>query len=103
MIEGRLRRDRGRVCRRNWAVSGNRLGLIDKRNHAGRAVKAKRLVHRFRVVCVDVAWIGSGDVFFRGAASDACTTLAIARVNQNHFVPLRRLHGHDARWRRPEP
>ena len=59
--------------------------------------------HRFRVVCVDLTWIGNGDVFPRGAASDSRTTLPIARVNQNHFVPLLRLHSCDARWRRPEP
>ena len=59
--------------------------------------------HRFRVVCVDLTWIGNGDVFPRGATADTHTTLAIARVNQNHFVPLLRLHGCDERWRRPEP
>ena len=58
--------------------------------------------HRFRVVCVDLTWIGSGDVFPRGAATDTRSTLAIARVDQNHFVPLFRLHGREARWRRRE-
>ena len=59
--------------------------------------------HRFRRVCVDFAFIGDGEVFPRGAASNVRTTLAIARVNQNHCVPLLRLHGRDPRWRRPEP
>ena len=53
--------------------------------------------HRFRVVCVDLTWIGSGDVFPRGASSDTRTTLAIARVNQNHVVPLFRLHDRNPR------
>ena len=59
--------------------------------------------HQYRVVCVDLTWIGSGDVLPRGATAHTHTTLAIARVNQNHFVPLLRLHGCDARWRRTEP
>jgi hypothetical protein len=60
--------------------------------------------HRnFRVVCVDMAWIGNGDVFPRNSSADGRTTLAIARVNQNHFVPLMRLNNKHARWRRPEP
>jgi hypothetical protein len=59
--------------------------------------------HRFRVVCVDLTWIGHGEVFPRGASSSDRTSLLIARVNQNHFVPLVRLHDRHSRWRRPEP
>ena len=75
--------------------------LLGFHNELGR-IRAS-WAHRFRVVCVDLTWIGSGDVFPRGASSDTRTTLAIARVNQNHFVPLLRLYGRNARWRRPEP
>ena len=57
--------------------------------------------HRFRIVCVDLTWIGHGEVFPRGAGRDR-TTLVIARVNQNHFVPLVRLHERNPRWRQPE-
>ena len=53
--------------------------------------------HRLSMVCVDLAWIGSGDVFPRGASSDTRSTFAIARVNQNHFVPLFRLHDRNSR------
>ena len=59
--------------------------------------------HRFKVACIDLTWIGSGEVLPLGATSDThITTLAIARVNQNHFVPLFPLREHDARWQRPE-
>ena len=77
------------------------IDLLGIHNEIGRLQTS--WVHRFRVVCVDLTWIGNGDVFPRGAASDSRTTLPTARVNQNHFVPLFRLHGRDARCRRPEP
>ena len=48
---------------------------------------------QFRVVCVDLTWIGNGDVLPRGTLQAGRTTLHIARINQNHFVPLLRLHG----------
>ena len=59
--------------------------------------------HRFRVACVDLTWIGHGEVFPRGASSSDRTSLLIARVNQNHFVPLIRLHDRHSRRQRPEP
>ena len=75
--------------------------LLHKHNQVSNARTG--LYQRFRVVCVDLTWIGSGDVLPRDATAHTHTTLAIARVNQNHFVPLLRLYGYDARWRRPEP
>ena len=45
--------------------------------------------HRFRIVCVDLTWIGHGDVFPRDSRPGSeRSTLTIARVNENHFVPL---------------
>ena len=46
---------------------------------------------RFQIVCVDLTWIGNGDVEPRGPPGSR-TRLYIARVNQNHFIPLHRLH-----------
>ena len=64
----------------------------------------QRNQHRnYKVVCVDMTWIGSGDVLPRNSSTDGLIRLAIARVNENHFVPLHHLHHRDARWRRPEP
>ena len=49
--------------------------------------------HRFRIVCVDLTWIGHGEVFPRGSRpGPERSTLTIARVNENHFVPLFRAH-----------
>ena len=49
--------------------------------------------HRFRIVLVDLTWIGHGEVFPRGSRPGLeRSTLTIARVNQNHFVPLFRAH-----------
>ena len=47
---------------------------------------------KFRIVCVDMTHIGHGDVLPRGVPQGQRTTLHIARVNQNHFIPLHRLH-----------
>jgi hypothetical protein len=44
----------------------------------------------FRICCVDMCWIGNGDVVPRGVPQGNRETLHIARVNQNHFVPLLR-------------
>ena len=58
-------------------------------------VKAIRTswAHRFRIVCVDVTWIGHGEVFPRGSRpGPERSHLTIARVNENHFVPLFRAH-----------
>ena len=38
----------------------------------------------YKIVCVDVAWIGHGDV----ENEKGLKTLYIARQNANHFVPL---------------
>ena len=65
--------------------------------------KQRNQHHNYRVVCVDMTWIGSGDVFPRNSSADGRRSLAIARVNENHFVPLHRLDDRNARWRRPEP
>ena len=47
---------------------------------------------KFRIVCVDMTHIGHGDVLPRGVPQGQRTTLHIARVNLNHFIPLHRLH-----------
>ena len=46
----------------------------------------------FRIVCVDLTLIGHGNVLPRGVPQGQRTTLHIARVNGNHFIPLYRLH-----------
>ena len=46
----------------------------------------------FRIVCVDLTLIGHGNVLPRGVPQGQRTTLHIARVNQNHFIPLLKLH-----------
>ena len=45
---------------------------------------------KFRICCVDMCWIGNGEVLPRGMPEGNRQTLYIARVNQNHFVPLLR-------------
>ena len=45
---------------------------------------------RFRISCVDMCWIGHGEVLPRGVPLGDRQTLYIARVNQNHFAPLLR-------------
>ena len=48
---------------------------------------------RFWIVCVDLTYIGHGEVFPRGSRpGPERSTLTIARVNENHFVPLFRAH-----------
>jgi len=75
--------------------------LLKYNNAVTQAVR-ESWAHRFRVVCVDLAWIGHGEVFPHGARSSDRTSLVIARVNQNHFVPLVRLHDRPSTRRRPE-
>ena len=41
----------------------------------------------YKIVCVDVAWVGHGDV----ENEEGFKTLYIARQNANHFVPLLRV------------
>jgi hypothetical protein len=79
--------------------------IVDLLKHHNVVTQAPRKgrAHRFRVVCVDLTWIGHGEVFPRGASSSDRTSLLIARVNQNHFVPLVRLHDRHLTRRRPEP
>ena len=72
-------------------------------NNAVTQVHRESRAHRFRVVCVDLTWIGNGEVFPRGASSRERTSLVIARVNQNHFVPLIRVHDRHTTRRRQEP
>ena len=53
----------------------------------------KSWAHRFRIVCVDPTWIGHGEDFPRGSRpGPERLTLVMARVNENHFVPLFRAH-----------
>ena len=49
---------------------------------------------KFRICCVDMCWIGNGEVLPRGMPQGNRQTLYIARVNQNHFVPLLRSQKH---------
>jgi hypothetical protein len=72
-------------------------------NNAVTQVQRESRAHRFRVVCVELTWIGHGEVFPRGASSSERTSLIIARVNQNHFVPLIRVHDRQATSRRQDP
>jgi hypothetical protein len=50
--------------------------------------RVEGLAAKFRLVCVDMCWVGHGDVLPAGAAAAGRSTLHIARVNTNHFVPL---------------
>ena len=52
--------------------------------------RTRNLSSTFRVCCVDMCWIGHGEALPRDVPANARQTLYIARVNQNHFVPLRR-------------
>ena len=52
---------------------------------------------RFRICCVDMCWIGNGEVLPRGVPQGDRQNLYIARVNQNHFVPLLRSRQRDRR------
>ena len=45
----------------------------------------------FEIVCVDVTWIGHGERLPAGASREGKRTLFVARVNQNHFVPMHAL------------
>ena len=42
-----------------------------------------------------MCWIGHGEVLPRDVPANARRTLYIARINQNHFVPLRRSRKRD--------
>ena len=42
--------------------------------------------NNFRVICVDLCFTANGDVNGNGPM-----TLHIARINQNHFIPLERV------------
>ena len=58
---------------------------------------------RFRICCVDMCWIGNGEVLPRGVPQGDRQTLYIARVNQNHFVPLLRSRKHGGEIVREAP
>ena len=55
---------------------------------SGHSAGTVRAASRFQVNCIDLTWIGHGEVLPRGARKEPCTVLHLARVNQNHFVPL---------------
>ena len=55
---------------------------------SGHSAGTVRAASRFQVNCIDLTWIGHGEVLPRGVRRELCTVLHIARVNQNHFVPL---------------
>ena len=63
------------------------IDIIGQYNEQGRV---HNLSSRFRVCCVDMCWIGHGEALPQDVSADARQTLHLARVNQNHFVPLRR-------------
>ena len=48
------------------------------------------LSSRFRICCVDMCWIGKGEVLPRGVPQADRQNIYIASVNQNHFDPLLR-------------
>ena len=52
--------------------------------------RIQKLSSRFRICCVDMCWVGHGEVLPRDVPASARQTLYVARVNQNHFVPLQR-------------
>ena len=56
---------------------------------------------RYEIVCVDMMWVGNGDRLPRRRDRGGRRPLYIARVNGNHFVPLKPV-GH-RRSLRPEP
>ena len=62
------------------------IDIIGEQNIVARTVV---LSSKFRVCCVDMCWIGHGEVLPRDVPANARHTLYIARVNQNHVVPLR--------------
>jgi hypothetical protein len=66
-----------------WADAVDLIGLHNELKSVG------QLSSRFRVVCVDMCWIGNGVVRPLEAAPER-GTLYLARVDQNHFVPLLR-------------
>ena len=49
--------------------------------------KPKMRHNRFRIICVDLDFIGNGEVV-QGEGPLPLISLYIARVNQNHFIPL---------------
>ena len=77
-----------------WEDIVNLLGeRNENRVHEHNAVRrVDAWASRFQVICVDLTWIGNGEVFPRGVR-EGRTMLHLARVNQNHFIPLIRLHG----------
>ena len=68
------------------------IDIIGEQNILARTAK---LSSKFRVCCVDMCWIGHGEVLPRDVPANARRTLYIARINQNHFVPLRRSRKRD--------
>ena len=64
--------------------------IIDIVGEENILARVRNLSSKFRVCCIDMCWIGHGEVLPRDVPADARQTLYIARVNQNHFVPLRR-------------
>ena len=50
-------------------------------------------VERLRIVCADLTWVGNGEALLRGPLGQEDRVLHIARVNENHFVPLFPPHG----------
>ena len=73
-----------------WEDIVNLIGAFDEHRPSTRP----RAPHyRVVCVCVDLTWSGKGEVFPRGAPAAERTPLLIARVNQNHFVPLLRVLG----------
>ena len=64
----------------------------------------ERLARRadlFEIICVDLMWVGNGDRLPHQADRSRRQGLYVARVNGNHFVPLRRFL--DGRVVRPVP
>ena len=66
----------------------------------GRSVRPLGSAH-YEVMCVDLMYVGSGDRLPRRRDRGGRKTLYIARVNGNHFVPLKWVS--NPRSLRPEP
>ena len=66
------------------------------RNSALRKGEKTDWASQWTVVCIDLAHLGHGEVFPRGTAGSSRRRLHLARVNENHFIPM-----HPLRARRP--
>ena len=114
IVEGRVADVRARLedRRRGGATPIASLDFLDlayywedivdllERADEGRSVRPLGSAH-YEVMCVDLMYVGSGDRLPRRRDRGGRKTLYIARVNGNHFVPLKWVA--NPRSLRPEP